>query len=227
MSFDAWIVGFGLSALLKDLRLVESNLAYLVLVGVALLHAVLLYQFFSVQLPQAKHMEALAAQASLNAELGARRTEVGFPAGHYAQLTVTTASGSGSEALGTGVRCQAAASQDYYGYYGASSVSCLFENDGATWTQLGSNGNAFAATNVIRLTVSGTTLTPNINGSTTGTPGAQTDATFANGVPGAVGYNNDASVMRMDSFECSDVVSAALAPRATIVRHAVHRAASW
>ena len=69
MSFDAWIVGFGLSALLKDLRLVESNLAYLVLVGVAILDAVLLYQFFSVQLPQAKRVEALAAQEASQAGL--------------------------------------------------------------------------------------------------------------------------------------------------------------
>jgi len=69
MSFDAWIVGFGLSALLKDLRLVESNLAYLVLVGVVILDAVLLYQFFSVQLPQAKRVEALAAQEASQAGL--------------------------------------------------------------------------------------------------------------------------------------------------------------
>src|SRR5687767_5793379 len=34
MSFDAWIVGFGLSTLLKDLDLVQSNAAYLVLVAV-------------------------------------------------------------------------------------------------------------------------------------------------------------------------------------------------
>jgi hypothetical protein len=33
MSFDAWIVGFGLSNLLKDLHLVESNLAFLLLRG--------------------------------------------------------------------------------------------------------------------------------------------------------------------------------------------------
>jgi uncharacterized membrane protein YfcA len=59
MSFDAWIVGFGLSTLLKDLGLVESNLAYLVLVGVGLLDSWLLYRFFSVQLPRVKQMEEL------------------------------------------------------------------------------------------------------------------------------------------------------------------------
>ena len=60
MSFDAWIVGFGLSALLKELRLVESNLAYLVLVSVGVLDTFLLYYFFTVQLPHAKRLEALA-----------------------------------------------------------------------------------------------------------------------------------------------------------------------
>ena len=47
MSFDAWIVGFGLSNLLKELHIVESNLAYLVLVGVGILDTWLLYRFFT------------------------------------------------------------------------------------------------------------------------------------------------------------------------------------
>ena len=59
MSFDAWIVGFGLSTLLKDLGLVQSNLAYVVLAGVGLLDTWLLYRFFSVQLPQVKRVEEL------------------------------------------------------------------------------------------------------------------------------------------------------------------------
>ena len=47
MSFDAWVVSFGLSVLLRDLRLVDSNAAYLVLVAVMLIDAWLLYRFFS------------------------------------------------------------------------------------------------------------------------------------------------------------------------------------
>ncbi len=57
MSFDAWIVGFGLSNLLKELQLVESNLAFLVLVGVGILDSWLLYRFFTIQLPSAKRAE--------------------------------------------------------------------------------------------------------------------------------------------------------------------------
>jgi hypothetical protein len=60
MSFDAWIVAFGLSTLLKDLHLVVSNAAYVVLVAVGILDTWLLYRFFSVQLPMAKRAELLA-----------------------------------------------------------------------------------------------------------------------------------------------------------------------
>ena len=48
MSFDAWVVGFGLSKLLHDLELDRrATPAYLVLVGVIVLDAWLLYRFFS------------------------------------------------------------------------------------------------------------------------------------------------------------------------------------
>jgi uncharacterized membrane protein YfcA len=48
MSFDAWVVAFGLSRLLQELGIVESNAAYLVLVGVGALDIWLLYRFFHV-----------------------------------------------------------------------------------------------------------------------------------------------------------------------------------
>ncbi|OFW27633.1 MAG: hypothetical protein A3H97_21495 [Acidobacteria bacterium RIFCSPLOWO2_02_FULL_65_29] len=47
MSFDAYVVAFGLSRLLGELRLVESSAAYLVVVGVGVLDAWMLYRFFS------------------------------------------------------------------------------------------------------------------------------------------------------------------------------------
>jgi uncharacterized membrane protein YfcA len=74
MSFDAWIVGFGLSTLLQSLKLVESDLAYLVLVAVGMLDTWLLYRFFTVQLPLAKRLE----------ELGASPPDRPAKAGHYA-----------------------------------------------------------------------------------------------------------------------------------------------
>ena len=46
MSFDAWVVAFGVSRLLNELRLVDGYASYLVLVGVGLLDIWLLYRFF-------------------------------------------------------------------------------------------------------------------------------------------------------------------------------------
>ncbi len=61
MSFDAWVVGFGISTLLQQLRLVESGAAYAVLATVALIDLLLLYRFFRIQLPQAIAAGAAAA----------------------------------------------------------------------------------------------------------------------------------------------------------------------
>jgi uncharacterized membrane protein YfcA len=48
MSFDAWIVGFGVSTVLQDINAVQGPTAYLFLAAVILVDAVLLYRFFSV-----------------------------------------------------------------------------------------------------------------------------------------------------------------------------------
>jgi uncharacterized membrane protein YfcA len=47
MSFDAWIVGFGVSTVLRDTKLVAGPGAYLFLLGVIIIDGVLLYRFFS------------------------------------------------------------------------------------------------------------------------------------------------------------------------------------
>jgi len=47
MSFDAWIVGFGVSTVLRDTKLVEGPAAYLFLLAVFVVDGVLLYRFFS------------------------------------------------------------------------------------------------------------------------------------------------------------------------------------
>jgi uncharacterized protein len=57
MSFDAWIVGFGLSALVKDLALIEGNARWLILIGVGLLDTWLLYRFFTITLPRLKQAD--------------------------------------------------------------------------------------------------------------------------------------------------------------------------
>jgi uncharacterized protein len=47
MSFDAWVVSFGISTLLRALHLVDGSGAYGVMVAVIAIDAVLLYRFFS------------------------------------------------------------------------------------------------------------------------------------------------------------------------------------
>ncbi len=47
MSFDAWVVAFGVSTLLRELSLVEGGSAYSVLVAVIAIDAWLLYRFFA------------------------------------------------------------------------------------------------------------------------------------------------------------------------------------
>src|SRR5881397_2178043 len=46
MSFDAWIVGFGISTLLRQLHVIESSAAFSVLVAVGVIDIWLLYRFF-------------------------------------------------------------------------------------------------------------------------------------------------------------------------------------
>jgi len=48
MSFDAWIVGFGASTVLREAHVVDGPAAYLFLLGVIAIDAVLLYRFFLV-----------------------------------------------------------------------------------------------------------------------------------------------------------------------------------
>ena len=58
MSFDAWIVAFGLSKLLHDLRIIQTSAAYVVMLGVIILDGWLLYRFF---LPAARQARLEAA----------------------------------------------------------------------------------------------------------------------------------------------------------------------
>jgi uncharacterized membrane protein YfcA len=59
MSFDAWVVGFGLSRVLIELSLVASPWAYSVMAVSILVDSYLLYVFFTVQRPAARTTEAL------------------------------------------------------------------------------------------------------------------------------------------------------------------------
>jgi len=61
MSFDAWVVGFGLSRALIELNLIKSPWAYSALAVTILIDACLLYIFFTIQRPTSKRSQALSA----------------------------------------------------------------------------------------------------------------------------------------------------------------------
>lgn len=52
MSFDAWVVAFGISLLLRGLALVPGNAAFAVLAGVVVIDGWLLYRFFTIGRPR-------------------------------------------------------------------------------------------------------------------------------------------------------------------------------
>ena len=60
MSFDAWVVGFGLSRVLIELHLMESPSAYSVMAAAILIDACLLYVFFSARKAGLRDQQVLA-----------------------------------------------------------------------------------------------------------------------------------------------------------------------
>src|SRR5262245_43314969 len=63
MSFDAWVVAFGVSSVLRDLKIVEGPSAYLFLAAVVLIDAWLLWRFFSVAPDSAESAEETVVAA--------------------------------------------------------------------------------------------------------------------------------------------------------------------
>jgi uncharacterized protein len=59
MSFDAWIVGFGLSRVLIEVRLIESPMAYAALLSVILIDSCLLWRFFSTRKAASEYSAAV------------------------------------------------------------------------------------------------------------------------------------------------------------------------
>ena len=70
MSFDAWVVGFGLSRVLIELKLMESPWAYGVMAVAILVDSYLLCVFFKVQRPAARTQEALRAPLTAGSKGG-------------------------------------------------------------------------------------------------------------------------------------------------------------
>ena len=147
-------------------------------------------------------------------DLLVRRTDGTFPNDQYAQVTIGVAMAS-QEWMGVGARLQSATSGGY-GFFSGNSAPETFKWVAGSFTPLGSAGSrASTAGDKYKLTVTGGsapyTIAPQIDQgsgfSSTGTPGNQSDSSFASGYPGLSGYNGNqpVSVGRLDDFECSDL----------------------
>ena len=135
---------------------------------------------------------------STNNESGAFHNVETFGNNQYAQVVLTAISDTGT--LGAATRCGAAGVASYYHFYTGDTANYLAKMVTGTWTQLGSDGSGAANGDTIRIESNGTTQTPKINGSATGTPGAQTDSSLASGKAGISGWGA-ASTLRGDNFE--------------------------
>jgi hypothetical protein len=122
---------------------------------------------------------------------------------HYAQAKVAAApNAAGERFLQVCVRCSAAANT-YYAFRSDSGSSVIFKMVAGTPTNITTGGAAFALNNVVRLEVSGTSLTAKIDGATTLTG---TDADIATGDPGFGIHSNNTP--RLDDFEAGDIATA-------------------
>jgi len=106
---------------------------------------------------------------TLNLETGVHWNADVFDNGQYAQAVAVAVAASNWR--GPAVRCHAS-DATYYGYYGDTTTKFMFKSVAGTWTQIGSTGGATSVNDVLRLEVSGTTLTPKINGALDSAVGA-------------------------------------------------------
>ena len=72
MSFDAWVVGFGLSRVLMELNLMESPWAYSIMAVTILIDSYLLYIFFVAQKPASRRSDALRGPLTSSDRSGGR-----------------------------------------------------------------------------------------------------------------------------------------------------------
>lgn len=149
----------------------------------------------------------------------------------YGQLVVSRTGTGDFFYLGPSVRCASGATVTFYFFWNGPDENRLGKVVAGTETQIGASGTSWVPSNgslTQRLEVSGSTLTPLINGSTTGTPGVQTDASIASGSAGIAGWSFNSGnrlFTQGDNWEGGNLGAPAFAPKPLIVQQAVNRAA--
>lgn len=155
---------------------------------------------------------ALAANGAAAAtETAARWNADVFPNDQYAQGVLAALSATVNANIGIGVRIATDNSANYYGLYYDDDTgdTLMFKVVAGVWTQLGAAFTAVRAVNdILRLEVSGTTLTYKLNGVSQGT---RVDASLASGSAGVVGRGLT-TAHRIDTWEGGSLSAAATAP---------------
>jgi len=128
-----------------------------------------------------------------------------FADDHSSEFVVTSVVTS-TDWIGPGVRLQGGAKSGYV-YWMRSTDSQLRRFDAGSQTAIGGTGEGYAATDVIYLEISSTTLDPKKNGATDANIGTQTDATYSSGSAG-VGALDNSNNNRIDDFTGDDLGAA-------------------
>ena len=149
---------------------------------------------------------------SAGAECGAFVNSETPSADQYAQVVLSNIVDANAS-VGPAVRC--AAGGNYYGLYYSRSgggMVFLFKMVGGTWTGIAESigVGAWANGDVLRLEVSGTTLTPKRNGTLIAALGTKTDSSLSSGKVGICGYDA-LSTCRLDNFEGGNLGGGAVA----------------
>ena len=164
---------------------------------------------------------------SAAAESGAYWNADTFNADQYAQATLSNIVVADAS-IGVAVRCSSGG--NYYGLYytgGAGGMVFIFKLVSGTFGDLGyATVGAWSVGDVLRLEISGTTLTPKRNGTVISAIGAKTDTSLSSGSAGICGYDTN-SDCRLDDWQGGDLGGAADVPLALLRRRRAINIDSW
>jgi hypothetical protein len=131
-----------------------------------------------------------------------------FNSNHKASATYSNTS---SRFFGVACRIQSGGSADYYAFYGRNAGSYgerkLVEVTGGVAADLAADSTRLFLNDIISLEVSGSSLTPKINGSTV-LSGPITDSTLTGGAPGPASRGATTSFGRINDLVLDDLVAA-------------------
>jgi hypothetical protein len=143
-------------------------------------------------------------------DTGARYTAISWPNDQYAQVTIGSVV-SPVVGEGVGVACRiASAAKTHYLIQGNTNETRLYKVVSGAFTQLGSDGVAVAAADVLRLICNGSSISVTKNGSII--IGPVTDTEITAGDAGLWGSNNEATHPTADNFEGGDFAAGVFIP---------------